>query len=141
MRASLHGMQIVDETFTDYAVTLTPEYAQEFVREAQDYNAFTHEDLENLIASINEIIPPMNFPDTPISTNNPNNGKPHHQFKIGNEGSRVIYLVILKFYMPKEYNYEKLGKQLTVISKKCKADEAWSVQDDERNYVFRFWWD
>lgn len=141
LRAILQNMQITDHFFTDYAITLTPKMAHNFVQIADDYNAFTHNDLENLVMGINKIIPPMNFPNTEYCTNNPNNGKSHHQFKIGNEGSRVIYLVIRKFYMSKEYDYEKLGEQLSAIGKKSKADEAWSTRNDDSEYVFRFWWD
>ncbi len=98
--------------------------------------------LARLIATINTIIPPMKFK----SPTNPNNGKPHHTYLIGNEGSRVIYLVIRKFYLKKEFqgkafDYDDLAAKLDTLAEQAHADEYGVTRDTKDEFIYRFWWD
>jgi hypothetical protein len=133
---------MLDGLSTDYLVEFSPGEALEFVRRAEAYNEFTAQDLEKLVEQVNRLIPPMRFPNP----ENPNNGLPHHRFKIGNEGSRVIYLIIRKFYLKPEFqgrriDYAELARQLENLGREAHASECHVVVDDEYEFTYRFWWD
>lgn len=139
----LDGALSVDRCSTKYTIQFDPDRAIEFVAEAAYYNNFTKQDLIDLIKKINEELPKKVFAES-----NPNNNSHHHFFMIGNEGSRVIYLVIHKFYLncrEREYgikfDYAGFETKLKLWAREAKADEYQMTQDDENNLVFRFWWD
>ena len=131
----------LDNLSVKYHVEMTPDETLEFVERADTYNNFTSDILAKLIREINQIIPPMKF-----QKGNPNNGRSHHMFIVGNEGSRVIYLHISKFYLRKEFqgtpfDYKSLEKQLKLLAKQAKADEFYTVRNDDITFEYRFWWD
>jgi hypothetical protein len=107
------------------------------VRRADYYNNFTNVDLVNLIKGINNIIPRF-YGDK----DNPNNGSYVHTFFIGNEGSRVIYLSLVKSsYERKNINFEELERKLKELGRIAKADEMSTVANNDVYFEFRFWWD
>lgn len=124
-----------------WLVELRPEEALEFVRRAGAYNAFAPEDLAELVQAINALVPPMKFAGA-----NPNNGRPHHTFSVGNEGSRVVYLDVRKFYLKegyqgKPFDYDGLAAALKELGTRANAVEFWTTKNDEHSFVYRFWWD
>ena len=131
----------IDRVSDDYLVKMTPAQAGEFLSRADAYNIFTSEDLVELLEAVDGEIPPMRFgPD------NPNTGKPHHTYMVGNEGSRVVYLAVNKFYLEerfqgKPFEYPHLGTELELLGLRAHANEAWVDQDDDKTFKFRFWWD
>lgn len=127
----------IDRLSQQYQIQFTPAEAREFVAQADDYNKFEKADLVRLVEKINEMIPPMDFGST-----NPNTGRPHHRFIIGNECSRVIYVEVYKGYLSwKPTRYLLLAEQLHAASQSAHADEAGLTQDDMNTFRFRFWWD
>ena len=126
----------LDPIAHDYLVKLSPSEAMAFVSHAQEYNNIYREKLTRLIESISDTIPPMDF-----GPENPNTGRPHHTFEIGNENSRVIYLEIQKFYMPASYDYAWLATVLKQLGSEALADERDVVQSDATKFRFRFFWD
>lgn len=126
------------DVFTHYLVEMSPKDAKAFLAASSKYN-FIPKDIDRIVDVIGEIVPPMQFDE-----GNPNNGKPHHQFLIGNEGSRVVYLQINKYYMPKDFNYKLLIADLGSTAKRFHADEFFVTKDEEGKhgtFEYRFWWD
>lgn len=135
------AMLKIDRFSTDYRIQLDPTEAREFVSRADSYNNFSASDLNSLIDSINAHLPPMDF-GICNGQPNPNNGRSHHFFQIGNEGSRVIYLHVIHAYMPKGYDYQSLAATLESMGESARADEAEQVDtDNAHRFTFRFWWD
>lgn len=141
----------VDDLSTHYRIEMAPDTAREFCRRADAYNGFTEDDLVKLIDRATALIPPMMFGDVSPGWPNPNNGQPHHVFHIGNEGSRVIYLIVRTAYFLKfrpgsdsEWTtpptFDNLKRALSHLAEDCNADE-FSGQSDEHTWTFRFWWD
>jgi hypothetical protein len=135
------AMLMLDECSDNYTVELNPDEALEFVRHAKAYNDFTSEMLVNLISGVNQLVPKMRF-----EGDNPNNGKSHHTFIIGNEGSRVIYLKVRKFYLLKRFqgvrfDYKGFEASLKALGEQAHADEMSTIVDDKHVFMFRWWWD
>lgn len=126
----------LDKQSIHWKVELDPEQTLQFVSEADAYNGFTQDDLVKLVKSVNEIIPPMKFPGE-----NPNNGKTHHKFIVGNECSRVIYLQIIKTYLPKDFDYTNLIVRLSEIGAKANADENDLHENENGSFKWRWWFD
>lgn len=139
----------LDEVSIDYRVEMRPDEAREFCRRAPAYNGFTEDDLTRLIDQVGEAIPPMEFGGT-----NPNNGKPHHRFHVGNEGSRVIYLDVdpsyFRTFRPGEDSpwhgeavptFEGLEGLLGRYAEVANADEFTATRESDVRWTFRFWWD
>ena len=93
--------------------------------------------LKEIIEEINSLIPLMNYP----IGNNPNHGKPHHTFDIGKEYSTVIYVNVVKAYMPKDFSYDKLRSQIEKIAIKHYADEKDVIENTPSFFQMRIWWD
>ena len=131
----------LDRLSNDYLVQMSPGEALEFAERAEAHNALTAEALRQLVEPINARIPPMQF-----QPGNPNNGHPHHVYLVGNEGSRVLYLHIHKFYLEARcqgvaFDYQALALELKALGQRVLADEFWVTLDDELGFKFRFWWD
>lgn len=120
-----------------YQVQMTPDEAREYVEGLPpSYNGWTRAGALRLLDAVNGLIPPMQF-----NEGNPNNGHPHHKFKVGREGSRVLYVWVAKAYLPDDYNYERLDALLADAGRDAQADEITCQDDTEHGYEFRFWWD
>jgi len=136
----LKAALMLDRASTHYQVEYTPGEAWSFVVRAEAYNNFTSDILSELVERINALIPPMQY-----GTDNPNNGKPHHRFQIGNEGSRVLYVEILKTYLKGRWGdveYERLATALATLGYGANANEASRVDGNSpARFRFRFWWD
>ena len=133
---------MLDRVSIRYLVEFNPDEAIEFLQHAEGYNEYTPDILVNLVKKINELIPPMKFPDP----DNPNNGKLHHKFIIGNEGTRVIYLKISKFYLDeqfqgKKFDYKELEDRLAMLAKDAKASEYSTEVNNGAEFRYRIWWD
>lgn len=128
----------LDEESLDYRVKLRPAQALEFVTNCGDYNEATEERLEKLVKKIDGIVPCMKF-----GGENPNNGHAFHTYDLGREGSRVMYVQIIKTYRKdlKGEQWDALAALLVGAAKQAQADEASIVADDETEIKFRFWWD
>jgi hypothetical protein len=134
MKAALQ----MDGDCLHWQAKFTPEQAVEFVQNAQTYNNFTQDGLTKLIKNINELVPKMNFGE-----GNPNNGKSHHSFSIGNEHSRVIYLSLSKLYLKNlpDFNWARFKSDLQTLGEIANADENNCAEDGEFSFVWRFWFD
>ena len=116
----------LDRKSLSYRVELTPAQAVEFVRRADTYNGFTQDDLARLICGIGCLIPPMDF--------GPDNGQPHHRFLVGNEGSRVIYLEVVKSYLTRQgwddARFDVLTEALDSLGRVANAAERQLWEND-----------
>lgn len=143
----LLAVKKVNDSFLHWQVTVKSTELLEILKHLDWYNEFNPARVEAGIGEINNLVPPMNFGETSPGFPNPNNGKPHHEYRIGREYSMVLYVDILKTYMPKDFCYSQLSNQLAMVAKFMRADEFDVIKDSphsERNpgeFIYRFWWD
>jgi len=118
----------LDIVALDYRVRLTPEQAAEFCLRRDPL-------VGELLAEIDKVIPPMQY-----EGDNPNNGFPHHNYYIGREATRVIYVEVIRAYMDTDEQVAEIAEQIKQLAKKYEADE---INDEgERGAIFlRIWWD
>lgn len=126
----------LDRQALQWSVTVPPEQAAELVAALQDYNEATRERLGALISAIDGLIPRKDY-----GAANPNAGTPVHEYTIGREYSRVLYVKIVKTYLADAFDFEALAERLKALAKEHCADERRVVEDDGHDWVFRVWWD
>lgn len=73
--------------------------------------------------------------------NNPNNGGLYHDFRIGREGSTVMYLAIYKNNYPKTTDWSKVSDALIGLHREMSIDEADIKDEDDHSLTIRYWWD
>ncbi|HEY9824862.1 MAG TPA: hypothetical protein V6D19_05400 [Stenomitos sp.] len=132
---------VVYNSVRECQIQITPAQLESILPQLDAYNDFNPDQVNAGVCQINKTIPVIDFGNTDYGTPNPNNGRVHHHFLIGVEGSTVLYLQIRKAYMPKNFNYEKLEAELKNIAQFMKADEYWITNNDQREFIYRFWWD
>ena len=133
----------LDEDANHWTLELRPVEALEFCARCTWRNEASPLRLVTLIEDIDNLIPPMNYGKC-NGKDNPNNGKTHHTFTVGRENSRVLYLNVIKAYMPANTNYDNhggLADKLIALGRKAQADEAHITENDSGAFTFRFWWD
>lgn len=125
---------MLDEASIYFLVRMSPDEATVFLKGTIEYNSM--KDLAEMVKEVNGIVPP-------ISSNpgNPNNGRLHHSYDIGNEGSRAIYLRISKHLMPEGYGYGDLSARLYDIGIEHGANESFTQKENDNVFVYRWWWD
>lgn len=121
-----------------YHIKMRPAEAHGF---ASKIGADWSPELTPLLTNIDDAVPPMDY-----GPRNQNTGKPHHFYMVGREKSRVLYLCIMRSYMPHDFDYDKLERKLRTWARMMQADEAWCVDypytpHPQCWYCFRFWWD
>ena len=123
-----------------YNVEVDPADAVEAATLLPEYNNATPERLVNLINSIGEMTPTMQY-----YVGNPNNGLPLHKFIIGREYSRVLRLQIPKRSMPdilgRHWVWMRYADDLSALGREARADEMTIISNEEDWFEFRFWWD
>jgi hypothetical protein len=122
-----------------WTVEMTPEEAYEFLKQAETYNGIP-KNVAGLVDAVRQVVPAQDYgPD------NPNTGRTHHTFEIGNAYSRVVFLKINEVYLPDHAGpkpfFEGLAEACTRIAKRFHADEADVVRHNNWEWRFRFWWD
>lgn len=121
-----------------WSITLDPESALLFAGQCLEMNAANRLVLTELIQRINAYLPRIDFGPT-----NPNTGQLHHDFVIGAENSRFVYLKLHKSYLRQwtAEDWRVLGNFLHTLGREFYADVARVIEEDDHNYVFSFWWD
>lgn len=79
------------------------------------------------------------YPDVNGRPNPNTGGTPHVNISIGNEGSFVIYVMIVKAY-PANKPRAEIVAELQAVGAKFKADEN-TVKDENGSFTLRLWWD
>jgi hypothetical protein len=138
--AKVAAALVLDEHALRYQVELTPDEAIDFAANLRDYNEATASRLTALVQRINDLIPPMDF-GLLNGEPNPNNGRPHHTFRMGREYSRVLYVCIVKSYLPRDYDWAELVSTLDFYARHAAADEHGLSQTSPTSITFRVWWD
>jgi hypothetical protein len=136
-RTLVDAALVMDKIAINYMVEMTPNEAMLFCGLAEGGNAATSDNLQALIKRINKRIPRCNYgPD------NVNTGTYLHNFEVGNEGSRVLYVTFMKGSkeFPSDRHLENLAEDLTIYGKASEADEVHDTSTEHR-FRFRFWWD
>lgn len=126
----------LDPLSLHYKVQFDPDEAVEFAsREVMRYGPTLE-----LVEGINELIPLKSYPKV-NGRPNPNDGQPHHKIWVGREYSRVVYLEIIKAYMPDGFEYSRLGPKLKALGRRMSCDEAECLKSNADRFAYRFWWD
>lgn len=104
------------------------------------FRAVRRPHIASLIDAVSARIPPMDY-----GPGNPNTGHSHHEFDIGREYSPVVYLRVVKGYLPADFDLSELAlglKQIAARFKQDDSDEADVTSDpDDGTFEFRFWFD
>lgn len=131
----------LDKCSLKHSVELTPAEAMSFAEHGESYNNLNRDAFRNMIIKINSIVPRMNFPAC-NGHPNPNNGQTFHTFEIGNEGSRVVYVNVVKFYLQNkdEVYLKSLSSEIEAAGKSALADEIKTIQLCG-SFQVRLWWD
>ncbi len=111
-----------------YRVRMTPAEAAHFC---------TRKDptLGDLLAEINKVIPVSQY-----EGDNPNNGKTHHHYHIGREGSRVVYVEVIAAYLNDDDTAKQVAADIQRLAKRYNADEI-NDEGQQGSIFYRIWWD
>lgn len=125
---------------TNHRVELRQEQFEEFARRCSIYNRMERDTFLAFAEAIRAHAPTMQY-GTLNGAPNPNNGHPFHTIDVGNEGSRVVYVRMLRVYL-KGRDDEALAAMsaFKLAAGLASADEIHDVSD-EHEYVLRVWWD
>ncbi len=128
VKAAIALDQANDGSALTYRIRMLPEEAAAFC-EKQDPHA------GDLIKEIDAAIPRCQY--TP---DNPNHNTTHHNYYMGLESSRVIYVEVIRAYMESYQAVSTLNDHIQKLAKKYDADEI----DDHGKHgsiFLRIWWD
>jgi len=120
----------------NFQVKFTPEEMPTYLKQEKHYNEYDGAKVREMIQKIDALTPTKYY-----NPGNPNNGKPHHVYNIGREGSPVIYLEIRKIYMPNNFDYDTYTMDLKRLAYEAEADEAGIITNNDHEFIARFWWD
>lgn len=138
--SKLDAILALDEIAENYRVEVSPILAANLALALGDYNDATGERLSGLIEEIDGMIPVMKFGDVD-GRPKPNNGRTSHPYCIGREYSRVLYLKIIRAYIPIGFSFDLLSVALRRLGRKYHANE-YSITDGRTGvFEYRFWWD
>lgn len=126
----------LDEEALNWSVTVRPDEAAELAAALREYNEATPVRLAAIVASVDDLIPRRDCGD-----GNPSTGGMHHEYRIGREYSRVLYVQVVKTYLPDGFDLAALATRITKIAKGHRADEAWVTKDTPHDFEFRIWFD
>lgn len=109
------------DSWLHWNVTVNPEAALQFAQKVDI-------DLVEFVSAINDLMPKHR------------DGDSFHDFIIGREYSRVVYLKFANAYLPAGFDTATLHQGLQDIAKKFKADE-FRIEETPGRTLVRFWWD
>jgi len=115
----------LDNEALNWLVTVSPVKAAELARALRDYNEATRARLTAIIESIDAMIP----------------RDMHHEYSIGRNYSRVLFVQVVKTYLPDGFDLAALAARMKEIANGNAADEAWATKDTPHDFEFRIWWD
>lgn len=108
----------MDYLFDDWTAEFKPDEALVFLEKAQVYNRIVRKDILSLISFINQQCPNVHY-------------------KIGNEGSRVIYAIIFG----RNKIFGGLFEEIEHMAKTIAHCDEFSVITNVFQYQLRMWWD
>ena len=136
---------VLDDISTFHHIGMQPREFVEFAKKAPVYNNLRRGSFVKLAKFINDCAPRMDF-----GGENVNNGQHFVTLRVGNEGSRVVYLDIDRFYANNKAQLEEFLSGLIDASKEANVDEfnmdpgsmeAAKSVGGGRTITVRMWWD
>lgn len=131
----------LDRMSLHWLVEVEPNLAQRFFERAERYNGMRN--METLIGDINCLTPRKFY-----NKDNPNNGQFAHNYKIGNEYSRVLYITLSKYDTKNsKIDYDLWAKNIMCVGIEHGADEtSFEVLEvpgmmEHGRVRVRLWWD
>ena len=130
----------LDRCALDWRVTLDPDETRAYLSRVDSYNTCETRALGDLTKAVDAVIGRVRYPDVDGKPN-PNNGRWHHTYEVGNEGSRVLCLEVYKQSLATPgLDYAKLAATCASAGQRALADESHNFSDS--NYFrWRWWWD
>lgn len=128
----------LDEDFEHYLVEITPDMAVDWANRSPVCNRLTRNNLVAMIDYINKTSPKEHH-----GKGDPLTGKVCHTFKVGNEFSRIVYVVYRKPYCKmEEKDWLQFAIDVLTRAKSIgKADDAIMESSSQTLLTLRFWWD
>jgi hypothetical protein len=128
----------MDKEFHDWQAEFMPDSALAFVRRAEVYNRITRKGIVGLVKLINDKAPTLQ-----LGSDNCNTGRANHRYKIGNEGSRVIYVHLDAWATDPGFVWKKFVKEIEQYAKKQATCDEFHVKEMHggRFITIRIWWD
>ena len=115
--ALLDAAAALDLVALQWRVTVRPDEAADLVGALRDYNGATRRVLARLIIGVDAVIPGSDYGPA-----NPNTGRMHHEYSIGREFSRVLYVEVNKTYLPTGFDCAALAARLDGLAREAGAD-------------------
>ena len=136
MSKTLDAVLILDQINLHWRAQVTHDELTLFLARAPLYNEMDPDGMARLAQSIDDACPRIL-----LSPNNPNNGERLHELYVGNEGSRVVYVVIpFRFLSGRRHLADRAFEQIRAAARLARADEMTATSDD-RAMTIRLWWD
>lgn len=107
----------------DYRIYVEPEVA------ARVFQILGNGIESDFVNALNHVIPPDWH------------GNMGHKVGVGVENTRVIYVYVIKAYLPNDYNDSLLVLALDKLALEFKCDEYNPIRNDSAALIYRFWWD
>lgn len=126
----LNAMHALDTVSLHWQTTVKPDIAEKFFEQTGETFALS------FVKDINRLMPRAAF-----RTNEPN--RLRHEFSIGREFSRVVYVEVVKTYRMDytESDWESLAGSITFQASCVGADEYDVVENSPTFLKIRVWWD
>src|SRR3990167_4434838 len=131
----------LDRCALDWRVTLDPDETRAYLSRVDSYNTCETRALGDLTKAVDAVIGRVRYPDVDGKPN-PNNGRWHHTYEVGNEGSRVLCLEVYKQSLATPgLDYAKLAATCASAGQLALADENNGFSDNPHYFRWRWWWD
>jgi hypothetical protein len=128
----------LDADCKHYLVEITQDMAVDWSNRSPVCNRLLRNNLVAMVDYINKTSPKQNY-----GKGNPNTGSVSHTFKVGNEFSRIVYVVYKKPYCKlDETAWLQFAVDILARAKNIgKPDEAIMESNTNELLTLRFWWD
>ena len=137
----LDAVVTLDRAALDWRVKLDPDETREYLSRVESFNNCETGALVDLTKAVDAAIGRVRYPDVD-GRPNPNNGRWHHSYEVGNEGSRVLYLEVFRQSSATPgLDYQALTLTCRKAGRRALADENNIDQDDGSYFRWRWWWD
>ena len=124
----------LDKVSNAHLVTFTPIEAYAWAGRSASYNRLDAQKLAELVRDVNDIMPKASAEGATV-------GQWVHTFEVGNEGSRVVYVVLVKTYFGfTQEHWNELAETIMGRARRAMASEV-DDQSTPEELRIRCWWD
>lgn len=127
----------LDEISNQFKIHFSPDNALQFAKRCTEHGVTNHQ-FAKLVEKINSVSPRHELGDS-----NPNTGHHFHNFDIGKEYSRVIYVHYAKLFtvLKSDAACARLIAEIHTAAKAAGANEIDVEENTDTMLTIRIWWD